>query len=92
MTSAESDAVSGATPSSGTLFYTWNVIDEQGEPVPAGTHRVFLERAYFIRLRFSGAGYATELLSVAVHKIGTPECKNGMITNVKIKHTTAAEP
>ncbi len=92
MTSAESDAVSGDTPSSGTLCYTWNVIDEQGEPVPAGTHRVFLEHAYFIRLRFSGAGYATELLSVAVHKIGTPECKNGMITNVKIKHTTAAEP
>lgn len=45
MTSAESDAVSGATPLSGTLCYTWNVIDEQGEPVPAGTYRVFLERA-----------------------------------------------
>lgn len=43
MTSAQIDAVSGATPSNGTLRYTWDGTDEQGKPVPAGTYTVFLE-------------------------------------------------
>ncbi len=98
MTSAQIDAVSGATPSNGTLRYTWDVTDEQGKPVPAGTYTVFLEGTLYwsTRVLYSAqvqwGGLCDRLLSVAVHKIGTPECKNGMITNVKIKHTTAAEP
>ena len=43
MTSAQVDAVSGATPSNGSLHYTWDGKDNQGKPVPAGSYTVFLE-------------------------------------------------
>jgi hypothetical protein len=37
------DAVSGATPKSGTQTYTWNLRDINGEEVPAGEYKFFVE-------------------------------------------------
>jgi len=37
------DAVSGATPSTGILSYTWNCKNENGEIVPAGEYQYFVE-------------------------------------------------
>lgn len=43
----EIDAVSGATPRTGKLTYTWNCDDRQGDPVPPGNYRFFVEGALF---------------------------------------------
>ena len=42
-TRAQIDAVSAATPRTGTLTYTWDGTDSQGVPVPAGIYTLFLE-------------------------------------------------
>jgi len=43
MTSAEIDAVSGATPRSGTVAYTWDLTDSDGNIVPPGDYVIFVE-------------------------------------------------
>jgi hypothetical protein len=37
------DAVAGATPKSGSVTCVWNLTDESGNAVPAGTYRFFVE-------------------------------------------------
>ena len=94
MTSAQIDAVSGATPSNGTLRYTWDGTDEQGKPVLAGTYTVFLEGTlhWSTRVLYSakvqwGNGNAGQA-PVTVHKTGTSERNQNMIANVRFSHTT----
>ena len=94
MTSAQIDAVSGATPSNGTLRYTWDGTDEQGKPVPAGTYTVFLEGTlhWSTRVLYSakvqwGNGNAGQA-PVTVHKTGTSERNQNMIANLRFSHTT----
>ena len=43
MTSAEVDAVSGATPGSGAVSYAWDLTDAEGNTVPPGEYTVFVE-------------------------------------------------
>jgi hypothetical protein len=43
MTSAQVDAITGATPRAGSLTYTWDGTDSRGAPVPAGDYVIFLE-------------------------------------------------
>ena len=43
MDPAEVDAVSGATPRTGAQLHTWNLLDDNGHPVPPGLYRYFLE-------------------------------------------------
>ena len=40
---ADLDAVSGATPATGTMIYTWNCTDADGKAVPPGKYRIFVE-------------------------------------------------
>lgn len=94
MTSAQIDAVSGATPSNGSLHYTWDGKDNQGKPVPAGTYTVFLEGTLYwnTRVLYSakvqwGNGNAGQA-PVTVHKTGTSERNQNMIANVRFSHTT----
>lgn len=42
-TKSETDAASGATPKSGTLRYVWDMTDESGARVPAGTYVFVVE-------------------------------------------------
>ena len=94
MTSAQIDAVSGATPSNGSLHYTWDGKDNQGKPVPAGTYTVFLEGTLYwnTRVLYSakvqwGNGNAGQA-PVTVHKTGTSERNQNMIANVRFSRTT----
>jgi len=43
MTSAQVDAVTGATPRAGALTYTWDGTNSSGAPVSAGDYVIFLE-------------------------------------------------
>ena len=43
MTNTQIDAVSGATPRTGTLTYSWDGIDNNGAQVPAGEYVIVLE-------------------------------------------------
>jgi hypothetical protein len=43
MANAQIDAVSGATPKTGTLTYSWNGTDNSGAVVPAGDYVIILE-------------------------------------------------
>ena len=43
LTRAQVDAVSGATPRSSTLVYTWDGTDSRGIPVPHGDYVIYLE-------------------------------------------------
>ncbi len=94
MTSAQVDAVSGATPSNGSLHYAWDGKDNQGKPVPAGSYTVFLEGTLYwgTRVLYSakvqwGNGTAGQV-PVTVHKTGTSDRNQNMITNVRFSHTT----
>ena len=40
------DAVAGATPKSGPVSYVWDCTDEQGDAVPAGTYKFFVEYTF----------------------------------------------
>jgi hypothetical protein len=43
MQQADIDAISGATPNTGELSYTWNLTDTQGNTVPPGDYKFFVE-------------------------------------------------
>ena len=43
MNKAQIDAVSGPTPKTGALKYTWDGTDGQGRPLPAGEYTVYVE-------------------------------------------------
>lgn len=47
LTDQEIDAVSSATPGSGTQKITWDLTDQSGKPVEAGTYRIYLEGTLF---------------------------------------------
>ena len=98
MTSAQVDAVSGATPSNGSLHYTWDGKDNQGKPVPVGSYTVFLEGTLYwgTRVLYSakvqwGNGNAGQV-PVTVHKTGTSDRNRNMIANVRFSHTTTTKP
>ena len=89
MTSAQVDAVSGATPSNGSLHYTWDGKDNQGKPVPVGSYTVFLEGTLYwgTRVLYSakvrwGTGNAG-LVPVTVHKNSTSARNRNMIDTVR---------
>jgi len=45
MTKAEVDAISGATPRTGTQSYTWDLTDANGDMVLPGEYRFVVEGA-----------------------------------------------
>ena len=90
MTSAQVDAVSGATPKAGILTYTWDGTDSRSAAVPAGDYVVILEgtlrwenQVYYrapIRLG-QGAAAAT----VSVEYKGDAGDDRAMISDVKVR-------
>jgi len=90
MTPVQVDAVSGATPKTGTISYKWDGTDSRGAAVPAGDYVIILEgtlrwenQVYYrapIRL---GQGATTAALSVEYK--GDPGEDRAMIGDVKVR-------
>jgi len=90
MSSAQIDAVSSATPRTGSVTYTWDGTNSNGELVPAGDYTLILEgtlrwedQVYYrapIRL---GQGEATPQISIEY--IGNLMAERSMISNVSVK-------
>ncbi len=91
MTDSEIDAVSGATPKSGTQHFTWDLTDRQGQKVPDGKYFIKLEATFFAG---SNAVYTgtidlskatTGPLDVVLERSEPDNSKNAnMIQNVKM--------
>ena len=87
---AQVDAVSGATPRTGVMTYTWDGTDSRGASVPAGNYTLILEgtlrwenQVYYrapIRLGQSAAD-----AEVSVEYVGDPGADRAMIDNVKVR-------
>ena len=89
------DAVAGATPKSGPVSYVWDCTDEQGNAVPAGTYKFFIEFTYRVgegstagRIPWGEIEIGGEDATAQVYEIpaGEPPATN-MITNVKAEYT-----
>jgi hypothetical protein len=90
LTNAQIDAVTGATPRTGILTYTWDGTDSHGASVSAGDYFLFLEGTlrwenqvlYKAPIRFgSGAAAAT----VSVEYTGDAGSDRNMIGDVKAR-------
>jgi hypothetical protein len=90
MTKAQVDALTGATPRTGALTYTWDGTDSRGAPVPAGNYVIVLEgtlrwenQVYYrapIRL-----GQGPAAVQVSVEYVGDPGSERTMIGDVKVR-------
>ena len=87
MTKPQVDALTGATPKSGTLTYRWDGADSRGASLPAGDYVLFLEGTlrgdnqviYRAPIRLGQGPVAAE---VSVEYIGKPGSESAMIGNV----------
>jgi hypothetical protein len=87
MTKAQVDALTGATPRSGTFTYRWDGADSRGAALPAGNYVILLEGTlrndnqviYRAPIRL-GQGSATA--EVSVEYVGKPGSESAMIGNV----------
>ncbi|MCL2411014.1 MAG: DUF2271 domain-containing protein [Treponema sp.] len=84
------DAVSGATPSTGTLTYTWDGTDSEGRLVPDGEYTIILEgtlrwanQVYFRAPINLGQGSVTA--EVTVEYVGDATDDRAMISNVSVQ-------
>ena len=90
MTKAQVDALTGATPRTGALTYTWDGTDSRGAPVSAGNYVIILEgtlrwenQVYYrapIRL-----GQGPAAAQVSVEYVGDPGSERAMIDDVKVR-------
>lgn len=89
LTDAQIDAISGATPAaSGVQTYSWDFKDSQGETVPAGNYKIYLEATLYNNsiLLYSGT-FSTNDNAKTVELTSTltveDEQHKDMITQVK---------
>jgi hypothetical protein len=90
MTNAQIDAVTGATPGTGTLTYTWDGTDSRGAAVPSGDYVIFLEGTlrwenqvlYRASIRL-GQGIAA--VPVSVEYTGDAGPERNMINDVRVR-------
>jgi hypothetical protein len=90
LTSAQVDAITGATPKTGTLVYTWDGTDSSGKAVSTGNYVLFLEGT----LRWENQvlyrapiSLGKEIMSWAVSAEykGDAGADRAMISDVKVK-------
>ena len=93
MPDAEIDAISSATPKSGTQHFTWDLTDNQGKKVPAGKYFIKLEATLFAgsNVVYTGTVDLTAPTSgpieVALKRSEPDNPKNAsMIQNMKMKY------
>ena len=90
LTNAQIDVLTGATPRTGSLTYTWDGTDSLGAAVPSGDYIIFLEGTlrwenqvlYRAQIRF-GRGPADA--EVSVEYTGDPGAERVMIGNVAVR-------
>ena len=92
MSDEEIDGISGATPSQGTLAYTWALTTDRGETVMDGVYHVYVEGALFweSEVLFSAGIDLSQLapggLEVSVDRNNPEQSDNeDMLTNVEIE-------
>ena len=89
--SGEIDAITGATPSAGSLTYVWDCKDNQGNLVPAGEYKYIVEATLRMnnRVLYSGTikiGGQAQQSPAAGEFFGDSELERGMITSVAAKY------
>jgi len=90
MTSTQIDTLTGATPRTGNLTYTWDGTDSRGAAVPNGDYIIFLEGTlrwgnqvlYRAPIRL-GSGPANA--NVSVEYTGDPGTERAMINSVTVQ-------
>jgi hypothetical protein len=90
MTRAQADAISGATPRTGTVSYTWDGTNSRGAPVPAGDYMLFLEGTlrwenqvlYRAPIRL---GQGAAIAPVSGEYAGNSTAERSMIGNVSVR-------
>jgi len=87
-TQEEIDAVSGATPQSGTVTVVWDLTDRAGKPVPPGTYVYKIEGIIYWenRVLWEGridVGGAEETTSMADAIYYPPEATEGVVITTR---------
>lgn len=92
MPADEIDAPTGATPRNGTVNYTWDGTDDNGNPVPKGTYTVFVEGTLYWenRIVYSGkvnwGSQTQQSVPITSRRYGTSPTNKDMITDLKFFH------
>lgn len=101
------DAVTGVTPKSGPLSYTWDLTDTAGVPVPDGTYKFFVEGSlrwknrvlYSGKIEIGGAAASAEAEAQFIYEASpdqpalTDESpERGMIGPVTAEYTPPEQP
>ena len=93
----EVDALTGATPKTGGLVYTWDGTNQAGAAVPAGEYHVFLEATlrndnrvlYSATVKIDSTGLDSKALAdtaVQVRYFGDDSPERKMISNVHVRY------
>lgn len=92
MTDVQTDAVTGATPRSGTLTYTWDGTNDKGNPVSPGKYRFCVEGSLYwkSRILFSGIvewrGQEQLSIPLEVHRFDASSTNESMISSLKANY------
>ena len=92
MSSDQVDAVSGATPSTGSITYTWDGTDSRGAAVPNGNYMLILEgtlrwenQVYYRAPIAIGSGAAAARVSVEYAGERDTAAERAMIGSVAVR-------
>ncbi len=85
------DAITGATPSSGNLYYFWDCKDENGIMLPAGEYKYIVEATlrWDNRVIYAGTiktGGQAQQSQASSEYFGDSEQDRGMVTNVTARY------
>lgn len=92
MSSAQVDAITGATPRNGTLTYQWDGTDDKGNRVAPGKYKFFVEATLYWKSRviYSGelvwGGKVQESIPVKARYFNQSKTNADMITEIKAYH------
>ena len=93
MSKAQVDALTGATPKTGTLTYRWDGTDSLGAALPAGNYVIRLEGTlrgenqvyYRAPVQIGQEGVRPGAVEVSVEYTGTANAERSMISGVKAR-------
>lgn len=92
MTSAQVDAITGATPQNGYLTYKWDGTDDKGNRLPPGIYKFFVEGSLYWKSRvlYSGklhwGNKVSNPIPVEVRYFNQSSTNENMITGLKAYH------